>query len=213
MWEPYLKVHYSHLKLKHPTRALNPVIRLNDLRLKRPRRASKVVMWEPYLKVHYSHLKALRLTLRSVYHLVHFSHLLGQGQAADLALHHRGGAGGPLWLGQVGVLLVRGHHLGLIKHGLLIIRVEPLHKLLLVPLEVVEQYPHSSCWYLNHSVHLLDTLNHVLHYLLSSQYLKEKLILYLWPSAAPWLLTQPYVHPKIIILLTLRLLLLRTLIS
>ena len=75
-------------------------------------------------------------------------HALGQRQAADLALHHRRGAGGSLGLGQVGVLLVRGYNLGLIEHGLLVIGVEPLHQLLLVPLEVVEQYPHSSGWYL-----------------------------------------------------------------
>ena len=103
-------------------------------------------------------------------------HLPGQRQAADVTVEDRGarGAARPLGLQGRGRLPtpVGGDDLGLLEHGLLVLGVIPLHKLLLVPLEVVQEDSDRGGGDLCDAGHLLDVLNHVTDNVLCTQDLK-----------------------------------------
>ena len=64
-------------------------------------------------------------------------------------------------------------YLSFFKDFILVFTVKFLHKLFLIPIEVVEEYPDGGCGDLGHFVNLIDALNHVIYNILYTQHLKN----------------------------------------
>ena len=103
-------------------------------------------------------------------------HLPRQRQAADVTVEDGGrpGGGRPLCPQRLSLLPapVGGDDLGLLEHGLLVLCVVSLHKLLLVPLEVVQEDSDRGGGDLCDARDLLDVLHHVTDNVLCTQDLK-----------------------------------------